>query len=316
MQIAIVGAGRMGRGMAHAFAYTGHEVRLLDFKQRETPSDAADEVARSLRLMAALGTVSAEQAETMAGRVRVLSGPDCDAALAEAGFVFEAVPEIMAIKQAAFARICASAGEHVTIASTTSTFMVDDMAAFVRGPARFLNTHWLNPAFLIPLVEVSPGSATDLAVLADALALLRSAGKIPVECKSAPGFIVPRIQALAMNEAARIVSEGVASVEAVDTATRVGFGLRFAVLGLLEFVDYGGGDILHYASDYLARSFNDPRYAAPAIIGENMAAGRTGMRAGAGFHDWASRDIPAYQRETLRKLVDLLAHLGLLPPAS
>ena len=266
--------------------------------------------------MATLGATTQDLAATMAARVLTMSGPDCDAALARAGFVFEAVPEIMEAKQAAFARICAAVSPETVIASTTSTFMVDDLAGFVTQPARFLNTHWLNPAFLIPLVEVSPGSATSAATMAEALALLRGAGKIPVECKSAPGFIVPRIQALAMNEAARIVSEGVATVEAVDTATRVGFGLRFAVLGLLEFVDYGGGDILHYASDYLARAFDDPRYAAPAIIGENMAAGRTGMRAGAGFHDWAARDIPAYQQETLRKLVDLLDHLKLLPRPS
>src|SRR5206468_2836577 len=115
---------------------------------------------------------------------------------------------------------------------TTSTFLVESLADFVARPERFLNTHWLNPAYLVPLVEVSPGARTDPAVLARVMDLLRGAGKVPVKCAPAPGFIIPRIQALALNEAARVVAEGVATAEDVDTATRVGLGLRFAIIGL------------------------------------------------------------------------------------
>ena len=320
--VAIVGSGRMGRGMAHAFAFTGHAVQLIDVKPRGADgtaaalADAAAEVRRSLQLTTLLGIATAAQTAAMADRIGYLAGDAADRALARADLVFEAVPEVMDVKQAAFARISATVAPDVPILSTTSTFMVDDLAGFVAEPRRFLNTHWLNPAFLIPLVEVSPGTATDPAVTARILAALRTAGKIPVECKPAPGFIVPRIQALAMNEAARIVAEGTATAEAVDTATRVGFGVRFAILGLLEFIDWGGGDILYYASNYLAGALGDPRFAPPPVIVDNMAKGRTGMRAGAGFHDWASRDIPAYQQETLTKLVDLLRHLKLLPDPS
>ncbi|MCW3475487.1 3-hydroxybutyryl-CoA dehydrogenase [Limobrevibacterium gyesilva] len=320
--IAVVGPGRMGRGMAHAFAYTGHQVRLIDVKPR--PAEAAQqalvqargEVVRSLDVMAGLGAITPAQAAAMAARIVTLAGDAADAALAEADIVFEAVPEVMALKQAAFARVSAAARPDVPVSSTTSTFNVDALAAFVTRPERFLNTHWLNPAFLIPLVEVSPGAATDPAVTAGMLQLLRSAGKVPVECKAAPGFIVPRIQALAMNEAARIVSEGVATAEAVDTATRVAFGTRFAILGLLEFIDYGGGDILYYASNYLKDSLGEERFAPPEVIVDNMQQGRTGARAGAGFYDWASRDLTDYQRELFAKLFDLLGHLKLLPTPS
>ena len=139
------------------------------------------------------------------------------------------------------------------IASTTSTILVDDLSSAVEHPERFLNAHWLNPAFLVPLVEISPGARTDPAVTARVKALLEGVGKVPVVCAARPGYIVPRIQALAMNEAARMVEEGVASAEDIDKAIKYGFGFRFAVLGMLEFIDWGGGDILYYASRYLDR---------------------------------------------------------------
>ena len=103
----------------------------------------------------------------------------------------------------------------------------------------------------MPLVELSPGEHTDPAVTARLKALLEGVGKVPVVCAARPGYIVPRIQALAMNEAARMVEEGVASAEDIDKAIKYGFGFRFAVLGMLEFIDWGGGDILYYASRYL-----------------------------------------------------------------
>ena len=103
-----------------------------------------------------------------------------------------------------------------------------------------------------------------------------------LRCAPSPGFIVPRIQTLAMNEAARLVAEGVASAADVDRALRYGFSFRFSVLGVLEFIDWGGVDILHHASAYLEGALGDARYRAPAIIGEFMAQGRTGMGAGAG----------------------------------
>jgi 3-hydroxybutyryl-CoA dehydrogenase len=315
--IAVAGAGRMGRGLAHAFAYTGHLVRLIDLKPRApgaSPLDAArEEIAATVSLMRRIGTIDEEQCAAILGRISYHDGDATDEAFADADIVFEGVPEIMAVKAAAFARIGASVRPDAIIASTTSTFAVDELAAFVPEPARFLNAHWLNPAYLVPLVEVSPGKATAPATLARMMAMLRRAGKVPVKCAAAPGFIVPRIQALAMNEAARIVAEGVATAEDVDTATRVGLGLRFAIIGLVEFIDWGGGDILYYASNYLKDALGDGRHAPPDIITRNMEEGATGMRAGRGFHDWSGRDLDAYRNETLTRLVGLLQHLELMP---
>ena len=144
--------------------------------------------------------------------------------------------------------------------------------------------------------------------------LLEGIGKITVLCAARPGFIVPRIQAVAMNEAARMVEEGVASAEEIDKAVKYGFGLRFAVLGLLEFVDWGGGDILYYASRYLTKALDNERYAAPEIVERNMREGNIGMKTGRGFLDYSKIDLESHRLERLAAFAELLRGLGLVRP--
>ena len=318
--IACLGAGRMGRGIAVVFAYAGHEVSLVDFKARDAAAfrklsdDALGEVRNVLRLLAEFGLFDEKAVESLAARVSVVPERDAQAALSSAGIIFEGVPEVLDLKRAALARASQLAGPTPIIASTTSTILVDDLSGAVEHPQRFLNAHWLNPAFLVPLVEVSPGAKTDPAVTARVKALLEGVGKVPVVCAARPGYIVPRIQALAMNEAARMVEEGVASAEDLDKAIKYGFGIRFAVLGMLEFIDWGGGDILYYASRYLTGALGNERYAAPDIVERNMAEGRTGLRTGAGFLNYEGLDVDAYRRERLKAFVDLLGHFGLNRP--
>ena len=132
-------------------------------------------------------------------------------------------------------------------------------------------------------------------------------------CKASPGFIVPRIQALAMNEAARLYEENVASPEDIDKATTWGLGFRFAVLGMLEFIDFGGGDILHHASRYMADATGEARFEAPEIIKRNMAEGRLGLRTGSGFLDYEGMDADAYRLERTKAFLAMLRHLGRAP---
>jgi 3-hydroxybutyryl-CoA dehydrogenase len=318
--IACLGAGRMGRGIAVAFAYAGHAVTMIDVKARAADqfaileAEALDEVRKTLASLARFGLLADKDAEAVAARVSVVPAQNMAVALAGAGIVFEGVPEVVDLKREVLAAASKCVGSEITIASTTSTILVDDLSDSVELPQRFLNVHWLNPAYLIPLVEISPGAATDPAVIARVKALLEGIGKVPVVCAATPGFIVPRIQALAMNEAARMVEEGVASAEDIDKAIRYGFGFRYAVLGLLEFIDWGGGDILYYASRYLEEALGSDRYRAPDVISNNMRDGRIGLRTGAGFLDYSGLDIDAYREQRLAALVDLLRHFGLARP--
>ena len=317
--IAAVGAGRMGRGIAIAFAYAGHPVRLIDAKERsaqefeELHAAAASEIAATLGMMSGFGMLEASETELVAQRIGTYPLSDCARGLAGAKVVFEGVPETLEAKREAFELITKHAAADAIVASTTSTILSNDLQPFVSPPSRFLNAHWLNPAFLVPLVELSPGADTDPEVTARLKALLEAVGKVPVVCSASPGYIVPRIQALAMNEAARMVEEGVASAEDIDKATKYGFGFRFAVLGLLEFIDWGGGDILYYASRYMTGATGEDRFASPPIIERNMKEGRIGLKSQQGFLDYSNLDVPAYQRERLAAFVAMLRHLDKMP---
>jgi 3-hydroxybutyryl-CoA dehydrogenase len=318
--IGCLGAGRMGRGIAVHFAYAGHDVVLLDLKPREdaafaTLRDAAlAEVAQTLGMLATLGLGSAADVPAILARVRVVPAAEAAAVLPGLPVVFEGVPEIPDLKRAALAEAAGMMAPDAILASTTSTIMVDDLSPAVSNPGRFLNAHWLNPAYLVPLVEVSPGQHTEEAVTARLMALLESVGKVPVRCAPSPGFIIPRIQALAMNEAARLVEEGVASAAEIDKALRYGFSFRFGVLGMLEFIDWGGVDILHHASRYLEGALGDARYRAPAIVGRHMAEGKLGMGTGSGFLPWGEMDVPAHKLRRLGQLVERLRQEGLARP--
>ena len=319
--IAVVGAGRMGRGISLSFAFSGYPVHLFDSEEREAEAFAtlaeavAQEIDTELGFLQRLQLISSAQARKIAARVTVIARAEASASLREADFVFEAVAEVLEIKQSTYSWLNTVLNERAIIGSTTSTMLVDTLAEFVANNSRFLNTHWLNPALLMPLVEMSPGRHTADAATAGMKTLLESIGKQPVICAASPGFIVPRIQALAMTEAARCVEEGVASAEDVDKAIRIGFGVRYAVLGLLEFIDWGGGDIIYYATRYLAANLDDKRFSVPDIIEKNMRENHNGIRDGQGFYDYRERDVEAYREERLGDFVKLLQHLSLLPEA-
>ncbi|MGJ7610631.1 MULTISPECIES: 3-hydroxybutyryl-CoA dehydrogenase [unclassified Variovorax] len=316
-RFAAVGAGRMGRGIAIAFAYAGHRISLIDLRQRSSEAwqrlrdEAKAEIEASLSGLAQLGVIDASQIERIAARVDFVDAAAAPQALAAADLVFEGVPETIDAKREAFAHINRHCRDNAILTSTTSSILVTQLAAFVRLPERFLNMHWLNPAYVIPVVELSCHPGTDPAVLARTKALMEAIGKLPVVCGASPGYIVPRLQALVMNEAARMIEEGAATAEEIDKATRYGLGLRFAALGVVEFIDFGGCDILHHASREMSASLDKVRYTAPAIVARMVEEGRLGLKSGSGFYDYAGRDIAAYRRDVLSRTLGELRHAGL-----
>jgi 3-hydroxybutyryl-CoA dehydrogenase len=317
MKIAAVGAGRMGRGIALAFAYAGHDVALVDLKVRNDwdrlRADAMAEMQASLAMLAELGAMPADAVGRVMARITPYAQREA-AVLEDMEIVFEAVPETLEAKRDAFARICELAAPEAVLASTTSTILVTDLVPLVTRPERLLNAHWLNPAYLIPLVELSVHPGTAKPVVEKLRQLLEDAGKVPVVCGPTPGYIVPRLQALVMNEAARMVEEGAASAEDIDKATRYGLGLRFAAIGVIEFIDYGGNDILYYASQYLAKTVSAERYAAPQNVQRLMREGHLGLKSGQGFYDYRSRDTRAYRKDVLARTLQELRQSGLFRP--
>ena len=312
-----VGAGRMGRGIAIAFAYAGHSVALVDLRRRSDAAwarlcaDAQGEIHASLGTLAELGAITPIQAQLIAERVQLVNADGAAAALAQAELVFEGVPETLQAKREALAFISRHCSDDAIITSTTSSIRVTQLAGLVQRSERFLNMHWLNPAYLIPVVELSTHAATDPAVVRRTRSIMESIGKLPVLCGPTPGYIVPRLQALIMNEAARMIEEGAATAAEIDKATRYGLGLRFSVLGVVEFIDFGGADILHHASRELSQSIDAQRYAAPAIVGQMVAQGHLGLKTGSGFYDYAGQDAGAYRRDVLGRVLERLRQDGL-----
>ena len=317
--IAVVGAGRMGRGIAHVFAYAGRPITVLDVKPRSAEEftklaqQARAEIGADMRFLASLGVMNDHQVAAALKLIDIRPAADAEAVLGPATVIMEGVPETREAKQSAFALISRLAKPDAIVTSTTSSMLVTELQGYISHPERYLNTHFLNPAFLIPLVEVSPGPATMEAAVEKIMKLFEAVGKVPVRCAASPGYIVPRLQALLMSEAARMVADGVATAEAIDKAIMCGFGPRYATMGVLEFTDWGGVDILYYGGNNLAKALNSPRHAPPPLVEEMMKAGHKGMREGRGFYDYRARDVGAYQRSKISKFVEVLTILEQMP---
>lgn len=317
VDIVALGAGRMGRGIALAYAIRGQSAAIVDFKPRDAQAFQAlnESVAHELRLtcrqLAELGLFPVDEVEGYLRNVSMYSLDQAEPVLASATLVFEGVPETLQAKRDALQRLSELTGPDTLIASTTSTMLASDLAPMVRNPQRFMNAHWLNPAYLIPLVEVSPHDGTDPEAVERVMHSLEAIGKVPVRCACTPGYIVPRLQTLIMNEAARMVQEGVATAEEIDRATRYGLGFRFAAIGVLEFIDYGGNDILYHANNYLAKNLDASRYAMPQIVRQYMDEGRNGLRSASGFRSYEGLDLEAYRRDVLDRTLGMLRHFGL-----
>lgn len=316
--IGLIGAGRMGRGIALAFAFAGHETILIDLKRR--PAERVEalqreclaEIDAGVSIMARLGAIADSDRARIVGRTRFAAWNDAGAALERCDVLFECVPETIEAKRSAFGAICSSIRDDALIASTTSTMLSSDLAVLVSRPERFLNAHWLNPAFLVPVVELSPHAGTGAPALQALESILRGIGKRPVRCATSPGYIVPRLQSLILNEAARMVEEGVASPEQIDEAIRLGFGFRYATMGALEFIDFGGLDILYHANRYLERTLGE-RYRLAPIVERYMAEGRLGVRTGSGFYSYGDGDVAGQRFDVYRRQFRLLEHLGVQP---
>ena len=304
--VAVLGPGRIGRQIALAFARGGCRVLLVDVKDRAPRerdavfADARREIARDLRLMAEEGVIEEPEVARALERIEDRAGLD---GLDACGFVQEALPELLDLKREILGRLSAVVGPGAILASTSSTISPKHLADAVRGPERFLVAHWLNPAHIIPLVEVVPGAATAPAVVARTLALLERLGKVPVRCGDSPGFIGPRLQALLMNEAVRLVEEGVATPEDVDRAFMAGMGFRYAQVGIFEFIDWGGVDILYRASRHLAKALGDDRFEPARLVEDKMARNELGPKTGRGFFDYAGARRDTFETEKVRALL-------------
>ena len=301
----------MGIGIATALLCCPQPltIGMLDVKEREKGQEhralrkAKEEIETNLKLLSQLGELNAEPSQLMS----LLSfHTGYDEILRDCSIVFEALPEKPALKQAFVEQIEPLLDRKAIIASATSTIDLATFCEVSSAPERIVIAHWLNPAFIIPLVEVSVSEKTAPWAEDRMKRFLIEAGKTPITVKDSPGFIVSRIQVAAMNEAVRLLEEGIATAEDIDTAIKAGFGFRLAVLGLIEFIDLGGLDILYHASHYLFEKFKQDQYKPMESVIEKMKKGELGPRTGRGYFDYSGIDAASMFRNRYRAFLELL----------
>jgi len=281
-RVAVAGTGMMGPGIAATFALAGKEAIVVS----RTPEGAAKGVTTAQGLIATLaqnGLADPVQAKDAQTRFTPSSNPE-DAVRSVQLFV-ESIAEDLAVKQEYFARLDAAASDTI-LCSNTSGISITDIAAKCRKPERVVTTHFWNPPYLMPLVEVIMGKRSDQAIAEGVVSLLKACGKVPVLVrKDVPGQLGNRIQHAMIRECMYIVQEGIASAEDVDLAVKAGVGLRFPVYGVFEHADLVGLELVKAVQDYVVPDLGKAQGASP-IHNEKIAKGETGAKGGKGFLDW------------------------------
>ena len=274
--VGVYGGGRMGAGIAHAFLASGTSVVVVETDEA-TATAAHERVSTSLDRAAARDALSAEPAEVL----QCLSVVTDAAALADAGLVVEAVPEVADLKAAVLATIQAAAPE-AYLATNTSSLSVDGLAATLNDPSRFIGLHFFNPVPASDLVEIVVGSATSPELVAAAQEWVGLLGKTAVTVTDSPGFASSRLGVAIALEAMRMLDEGVASAADIDTAMTLGY--RHPT-GPLRTTDIVGLDVRLAIAEHLERELG-PRFAPPQVLRDKVAAGELGRKTGRGFYDW------------------------------
>jgi 3-hydroxybutyryl-CoA dehydrogenase len=290
-RIAVVGAGLMGHGIAQVFALAGHEVAITDTLEQNLETVKARIAANLRHLGDDEGAVA-----------RVQPRRDLAEAVGDADYVVEAVSENLALKQTLFADIERHVRPDTILASNTSVIPITAIMQNLNLRERALGTHWWNPPFLVPLVEVIQTQWTSPAVVGWTMALHDTAGKKPAHVKKdVPGFIGNRLQHALWREAVSLVEHGICDAETVDNVIKASFGRRIAVLGPLENADLVGTDLTLAIHDTVLPAI-DGRPAPSPYLRRLVADGKLGFKSGEGFRKWSADEQAALRSKVMMHL--------------
>jgi 3-hydroxybutyryl-CoA dehydrogenase len=299
-RIAVIGAGMMGAGIAQVFAARGHEVALQDVFE-EALARAPETIRSNLTFLAEHGVYEAERIDDAVARVTTTT--DLAAAADGAGFVVECVFEDLQLKQQVFAELDELCPPETILATNTSVMSIGEVGDRTRRKERVIGTHFWNPPYLVPLVEVVRTADTAPAVIDKTIALLRSVGKHPIDVKKdVPGFVANRLQHALWREAFAIVDRGIADAATVDESIRYGFGLRLPVLGPIETAEMSGLDLVLSIHDYIF-PFLDASTEPSTVLRQKVEKGELGFKSGHGFRDWSPEEAAASRRRLMEHLV-------------
>jgi 3-hydroxybutyryl-CoA dehydrogenase len=296
----VIGAGLMGHGIAQIFAIRGYSVTLMDVKE-ELLSKALEGVRSNLSLMAEKGIGRREDIDSALSRIKTTV--DMAEAADGAQFVVEAAFENLELKQKIFQDLDALCPEGTILATNTSVISITEIAEKCGHRERVVGTHFWNPPYLIPLVEVIRGKDTADWVMDRTYDLFKEVGKHPVRVnKDVPGFVGNRLQHALWREAISIVERGIADAATVDECIKHGFGLRLPVLGPMETADMVGTDLTLAIHDYILKHLESSPEPSP-LLKEKVARGDLGFKTGRGFQEWPPETVQQVRRNLMEYLL-------------
>lgn len=290
-KIAIIGAGLMGHGLAQVFACAGHKVKVFDAHQ---------DALNSLKDRIKANLISLDQ--DLSAVENVQGNSSLEKTVEDADFVFEAAPEKLEIKRSIFIELVKYAPKAAILASNTSVMPITGIGQDMPTNERILGTHWWNPPFLVPLVEVISADFTHQDSIDKMMSLLQSVGKSPVHVKKdVAGFVGNRLQHALWREAIAIVEDGIADAETVDIVVKQSFGRRLAVLGPLENADLVGTELTLDIHNTILKDLN--RSVKPSPYLEQLVAdGKLGMKSGEGFRSWTDEQSVTLKERVFKYL--------------
>jgi 3-hydroxybutyryl-CoA dehydrogenase len=293
--IAVIGAGTMGNGIAHVFAQTGHAVVLIDVQQAALDK-ALTTINKNLQRQVSKGVLTDEQA-TNALKNITTSTTIADG-VKNADWVVEAATENVDLKIKIFKEIDVHAPSHCVLASNTSSISITKLGAATSRPAQVIGMHFMNPVPVMKLVEIINGYATDATVTASTVELSKQLGKTPVVVNDYPGFVANKILMPMINEAIITLFEGEADVEAIDTIMKLGMAHP---MGPLQLADFIGLDVCLSILRVLQDGYGNPKYAPCPLLVNMVQAGHLGVKSGLGFYDYTSENKEIKVAKSFRK---------------
>ena len=282
--IAVIGAGIMGRGIAHVAALGGLNTVLNDVSIGLLEK-AENRIRQDLQKAIEIGKVTDAEMDAMLARLALES--DITRAVANADLVIEAVPEKIELKLDVFARLDRACAPHAVLASNTSALSITEMAAATKRPQQFIGMHFFNPVHKMKLVEIIRGLETNDETFAVAEAVSKRMGKETVEVKDSPGFVTSRINALIGNEAFYMLQEGIASARDIDKALKLGLNHP---MGPFEMVDLVGLDTRLSILNFLHETLGEKYRPCPLLV-KYVKAGRLGKKVGKGVYEYARTEF-------------------------
>ena len=281
--IAVIGAGTMGRGIAHVSALGGFQTVLNDVSD-ELLQKAQTRIRQDLHKAISLGKLTDSEMEAAFGRLTLDN--NMDRAVENADLVIEAVPERIDLKLDVFSRLDLACASHAVLASNTSSLSITEMANVTQRPDQFIGMHFFNPVHKMKLVEIIRGLETDDCTFGIAETVARTMGKETVEVKESPGFVTSRINALIGNEAFYMLQEGIASARDIDKALKLGLNYP---MGPFEMIDLVGLDTRLSILNFLHQSLGEKYRPCPLLV-KYVKAGRLGKKIGKGVYEYPPED--------------------------